>query len=377
MRSARDENLFEKSTMSFGEHLEELRKCLFRALIGLAVGVAIGLFIGGDVVAFIQNPLEKGLRAYYQQESIKRAKDKLSALSDQPYGLPESAADIERLVNQDLLLPDAVYVNPLDVLEQLAHLYPDRFKDLPKVAKPAQPQPVDNNAPQAAPAAGNAAPKAAPLSRGEMVRMFLWRDIKDDNRVRVKTLNAQEAFSIYMKASLVVGAVISSPWVFYQLWIFVAAGLYAHERRYVYVFFPFSLALFLAGVTMVFSVVFERVLAFLFSFNAWMGIEPDPRISEWLSFVLIVPLMFGIGFQLPLVMLFLERIGLFTVKTYLSHWRVSILTLAIVAMILTPPDPYSMMLMFLPLTVLYFGGILLCRSMPRRKGAYNVDVSEE
>ena len=371
MRSARDEDLFDRSTMSFGEHLEELRKCLFRALIGLAVGVAIGLFIGGDVVAFIQKPLEKGLRAYYQQESIRRAKEKVAAVDNVSHALTESPAEIERLVNEDLLLPDAVYINPVDVWEQLGRLYPDRFPNVPAQARKAAPPPAAD-----APSADEA-PKPALLGKSEMVRMFLWRDLKDDNRVRVKTLNAQEAFSIYMKASLVVGAVISSPWVFYQLWTFVAAGLYAHERRYVYVFFPFSLSLFLAGVTMVFSVVFERVLAFLFSFNAWMSIEPDPRISEWLSFVLIVPLMFGVGFQLPLVMLFLERIGLFTVKTYLSHWRVSILTLAIVAMILTPPDPYSMMLMFGPLTILYFGGILLCRLMPRRKGAYDVAPADE
>jgi sec-independent protein translocase protein TatC len=88
-----------------------------------------------------------------------------------------------------------------------------------------------------------------------------------------------------------------------------------------------------------------------------------------LGIVLYLPLGFGISFQLPLVMLFVERIGLVTVKTYLSSWRVAILAIFVMAMILTPsPDPVSMLLMAGPLTALYFGGILLCQFMPKRMG---------
>ena len=97
-----------------------------------------------------------------------------------------------------------------------------------------------------------------------------------------------------------------------------------------------------------FSSCFEFVLAFLFTFYDWMGIDPDPRITDWLTFVLILPLGFGISFQLPLVMLFLERIGIFTTKTYLSNWRISVLVICFIAMVLTPSDPYSMVLMAMP-----------------------------
>ena len=99
-----------------------------------------------------------------------------------------------------------------------------------------------------------------------------------------------------------------------------------------------------------------------------MGIDPDLRISEWLGFVLMLPLGFGISFQLPLVMLFLERVGVFTIGGYLSSWRIAILSIFILAMILTPSgDPYSMCLMAGPLVLLYFGGVLLCRFMPRHQ----------
>ena len=97
-----------------------------------------------------------------------------------------------------------------------------------------------------------------------------------------------------------------------------------------------------------------------------MHIEPDLRINEWMSFALLLPLAFGASFQLPLVMLFLERIGLFTVKSYLSSWRMAVLVIFLLALVLTPSgDPYTMCLMACPLTVLYFGGVLLCKVLPR------------
>ncbi len=119
---------------------------------------------------------------------------------------------------------------------------------------------------------------------------------------------------------------------------------------------------------MAFFVAFDKVLAFLLSFNHSLHINPELRIEYWMSFVLLLPLGFGISFQLPLVMLFLERIGLLTVQTYLQSWRIAVLVIFVLAMILTPsPDPASMCLMAVPLTVLYFGGVLLCKFFPRVK----------
>ena len=88
------------------------------------------------------------------------------------------------------------------------------------------------------------------------------------------------------------------------------------------------------------------------------------RINDWLSFVLFLPLGFGIAFQLPLVMLFMNRIGLFTIEAYLSKWRIAVMIIFVLAMLLTPADPISMLLLAIPLTMLYFLGILMCRFMP-------------
>ena len=113
---------------------------------------------------------------------------------------------------------------------------------------------------------------------------------------------------IYFGVCMVTGLVIASPWVFYQIWAFIAAGLYRHERHYVKKFIPFSLGLFLGGGFLCFFFVLPYTLQFLLEFNVWLGIEPTLRISEWISFATILPLVFGVCFQTPLVMMLLDRI---------------------------------------------------------------------
>ena len=163
---------------------------------------------------------------------------------------------------------------------------------------------------------------------------------------------------IYLKAAMLTGIILASPMIFRELWMFVAAGLYPHERRYVHIFFPFSIGLFLAGVLMAFFIAIPIVLKFLMGFNAYTNTDPQQRMEEFFSFVLFLPLAFGVGFQLPLVMLFVNRIGLVSVQTFKKQWRIAILVIFIIAMILTPsPDIASMSLMALPMALLYFGGI--------------------
>jgi sec-independent protein translocase protein TatC len=246
-------------------------------------------------------------------------------------------------------VPEERYVDPREALDALARAFPDAF-DRSKLP--------DRDL-------------SEPLRRENLMTLRMYHDLANDPRVRVVGLSVQEPFSVYLKAAFVVGAVAASPFIFYFLWSFVGVGLYPHEKRYVRVFLPISLALFLAGVLLAFFVVFRFVLAFLFQFYEWMGIDPDPRITDWLTFVMIMPLGFGISFQLPLVMLFLERIGVFSLADYMSHWRISVLVIFVLAMILTPSDPYSMLLMAAPLTLLYFGGIAMCKLMPRRKWSFD------
>jgi sec-independent protein translocase protein TatC len=355
MADTHEDDLFRESTMTFGQHLEELRRCLFKALGGLLIGFIIGLLVGHYVVDFIQSPLRQALTNYYQSESEERVGAEMEKLKESGKAPPWTTGQVKEFVEEKNLLAEEFYVDPRQMLDELKDTYPEQFRslELPTSAK--------TTAQDAAEQTGR---------KPHLVRLFLWHRDKDDPRLRTKALATVEPFSIYIKASLLVGVLLASPWIFYQIWHFVAAGLYPRERRYVQRYLPVSLALFLAGASLAFFVVFEPVLKFLLSFNRMQGIVPELRINEWLSFVLILPVGFGIGFQLPLVMLFLERIGVFTVQSYVKQWRIAVLVIFVLAAILTPPDAYSMLLLAGSLTILYFGGILLCKLLPRKSSPF-------
>ncbi len=455
IRRKPNEDLFRESTMTFGEHLEELRTCLFRALLWLIGGFIAGLCVARPVIDFIQEPLKSAMKEYYQDRETK----KFQRLEEQGEPLPGSPEQLEELILIQNLLPEEVYIDPAELFHETQRMFQKEpaealawldgmgqpLKDLERSAGNPQKKltkddrarmakelellvPVEPRAlrkdqldriAEAARQTAKAVKKQESLSKDELARLaeairavelekkrleeqlagmaeavdlleraelpakgphleredlariFIWRPIEHDPRMETKAFNAPEPFMIYIKAALLAGVLIASPGIFYNIWSFVAAGLYHHERRFVYVFGPFSLILFFSGVALVFFFVFRIVLRFLFTFNEWLGIGIQPRITEWLGFALILPLGFGIAFQLPLVMLFLERIGVFTVRAYLSRWRIAILVIFVLSMFLTPADPGSMMLMAIPLTVLYFGGVLLCRYMPRRRSPYD------
>jgi sec-independent protein translocase protein TatC len=328
-----DEDLFQSSTMTFGEHLEELRTCLIRATLGLALGVLVGFFVARPFVHLIEQPLKRALANYYSNRAIETFDEWKPRVTDGP-PLPYSRTEVL----------DAVENHGLSF--ELREIHADRLARALGTGGSA------------------AAEEPARFDKDALVPVLLWQPMVKDPRVSITTLSAQEAFGLYVKAAILVGIVLASPWIFYQLWSFVAAGLYPHEKRYIHVFLPISTGLFLAGVLLAFFFVFDFVLDYLLQFNDWLGLDPDPRITEWMGFVLILPIAFGIGFQLPLVMLFLERVGIVEAATYASQWRLAVVIIFVVSAILTPADPYSLLFLAVPLCLLYFGGLAICRWLP-------------
>ncbi len=394
-KSKSDQDLFKNSTMTFGEHLEELRICLWKSLVGLMLGFVLGLFVSPQVVDGIQSPLRKALNRFYTDKSLKTVEANLTEFES--LGYPK---EILKRIEDERILPELVLINPSELGKKLGLTSADSAggtsgespgrppsdaadEATSDAADKATSDAADKATSDAADkATSDAADKATSDSPDKTAKdylapVYLWRKIADDKRVRTSSFNAHESFTIFIKAGLLVGVLLSSPWLFYQVWTFVAVGLYRHERKYVHIFLPFSLGLFFAGAALAFFFVFGPVLKFLFVFNEMLNIDPDPRISEWLGFVIMLPLGFGIAFQLPLVMLFLERIGLFTVEVYLKKWRIAILVIFVISMFLTPADPQSMLLMAVPLTVLYFGGVLVCHLFPRSKSPYEEPFEEE
>ena len=452
-----NDDLFEGTTMTFGEHLEELRACLFRAIIGIALGCVVGFFAANAVVRFFQSPLERAMERYYMDK----------ALSDFDTLHGSVPIEVQRMILEEGMIPDNIQIETGRLAESLRLTYPEimsnlelspywftegdltidadvrrmaaalrkagdsasaspenrlwqlmtedeqkTIESLATAKDPITPRDRSNflavlnglagkkelhNSPEFKNLAGSDSATTADIRQGlaknfdpeqsrrlnklliagtfpaqlrkarlSLLSLITWRPAK----VRFQVLNATEAFTIWLKAALMTGLVVASPWIFYQVWNFVAAGLYPHEKNYVYLYLPISIGLFLGGASLAFAFVFDPVLDFLFTFNKGMNADFDPRIGEWLGFVLILPLGFGISFQLPLVMLFVNRIGLVTVETYIGQWRIAILVIFLVAMVLTPADPISMLLMAGPLCFLYLLGILMCQYMPRGRNPF-------
>jgi sec-independent protein translocase protein TatC len=181
----------------------------------------------------------------------------------------------------------------------------------------------------------------------------------------LSTLSVQEGFVAYFKVSIICGIILASPFILYQMWAFIGAGLYPHEKRYVSVFFWPSVILFLGGVFLCQFFVLPGAVKALLKFNEFLGLDPDIRLREWFGLALILPLVFGISFQTPLVMVFLNRIGMFTAQDYLAKWRYACFILAVFAAVITPtPDVVTMMYLFVPMFGLYLVGIVFCHYFP-------------
>jgi sec-independent protein translocase protein TatC len=479
------DDLFEKSTMTFGEHLEELRVCLFRGVIGLALGCLIGFMIANWVVRFFQSPLERAMEQYY----VEKAVDDFRPLYEKAFRtrLENVPVEVKQMILTEGIVPEPIQIEPAHIVGSLARTYPQEFgeikisdhwftsgdfliggelqlcrdlvaaKDRDNTATArvwsfldedqrqfvkemveggrdltadqtsqlliilnnvaskrelhdssefadlsgpdadftntwltklwakfgyTQPPKTDTVADLRAQLTkqfdtensrrlnklllARVFPDSLHKARLTLIPALAWKPVK----VRFQVLNAQEAFMIWMKAAIVTGLVFASPYLFYQIWIFVAAGLYPHEKGYVYIYLPISIGLFAGGASLAFAFVFDPVLRFLFTFNKGMNADFDPRVGEWLSFVLILPIGFGISFQLPLVMLFLNRIGVASLDFYIQQWRIAILIICVISMVLTPADPVSMLLMAVPLCFLYLLGILMCKYMPSSKSPF-------
>jgi sec-independent protein translocase protein TatC len=190
-------------------------------------------------------------------------------------------------------------------------------------------------------------------------------DIMGDKGLQVLAL--AEGFISYVKIALITGLVISSPWVFYQLWMFIAAGLYPHERRYVHIAVPFSAVLFIAGALFFLLKVAPISIGFFVKINNWLGLKTNITFQNYISFVTMLMLIFGVAFQTPSVIFFLNKTGIVSIESLKSSRKYILLVIVIVAAMVTPPDVISQITLAIPLYLLYEVGILLCYFARRKK----------
>ena len=174
-------------------------------------------------------------------------------------------------------------------------------------------------------------------------------------------------FNVYMQIALYMGLVIGAPWIFYQIWMFIAAGLYKHERKYVVYAVPFSASLFIMGAMFFLFYVSPMLLKAFNIFNEWMGVEPMVTLDNHVTFMTNMMLVFGFCFQMPIAVLILGKMGLVTVKTLSRFRRHIIVAILILSALLTGPSPLDQISLAIPMWMLYELGVLLVYLLVERK----------
>jgi sec-independent protein translocase protein TatC len=360
------DDYFSETRMSFGDHLEELRLHLWRAIGGFLLALVVGLFLGKPLLHFIRIPVEGELQKYWQRYYENKNREIKEQLRSQQIDKGQPVTMELKFHKNDLLKilgkEPAEKKAALDIVPQ--------FQDLFRQLGIEDSSDLQGAGDSWVTARWELTNPVEVFSQGKMLEPIIGRG------VALTTLNAQEGLMVWFKVSMVAGFVLASPWIFYQIWSFIAAGLYPQEKRYVNVFLPFSVGLFLTGVAVCQFFVIPKAVGALLWFNEWLQLEPDFRLNEWLSFAILMPLVFGLSFQTPLVMLFLERVGILSVDSFRRKRGIAWFLLALFAAVILPSvDVASMLFLWLPLGLLYELGIIMCVLWPRPP-AFDMDVSE-
>jgi sec-independent protein translocase protein TatC len=377
------DDFFAETRMSFGDHIEDLRKHLWRAVMGFAVALFFSFFIGHIVVRFITAPVKAELDRFYSKRVKKlMAEQKHEAPQDRVkqispfrwYLIPRAQLDAlvkGRPTPEINRMPRPRIVTREEQEEKKQPGFLERI--LPSVFGESKEKDPTYNDDEQKPKEV----KEQDIDK-EFVRipiameapLFVTGDQQQSQRALLDidnptTLNVQEAFMVWFKVCLVSGFVLGSPWIFWQVWMFVAAGLYPQEKRLVHVYLPVSLVLFLAGVVLCQWAVIPKAIEALLWFNEWMGMKPDVRLNEWLSFAIWMPVIFGLSFQTPLVMLFLAKLGVMTADSFRNKRRMAWFSMAVFAAVITPStDALSMLFLWVPMSLLFELGIWLIKFNP-------------
>ena len=310
------------TTMSLGDHLEELRARLILAIVGLLIGTGICLSFGTRIIKFIERPYTKVFEAsdnksQTDEKTIKllnnlfnNARRKLAADPNTQNIEPKTEEFVQKFCTEALL---ALFNDP--------------------------------NYTAIRPSGNQTSPER-----------------------RLQILSPAAGFVSYIKIALMAGLILSSPWVFYQIWMFIAAGLYPHEKKYVHSAVPFSAVLFVIGALFFLFIVAPLTLGFLVKFNEGvLDARSNFTFADYISFITMLMLVFGAAFQTPVAIFFLNRTGLVSIQALRKSRKFVILIIFIVAAMATPPDVISQVTLAIPLWFLFELGIILSVFAERRR----------
>lgn len=196
-------------------------------------------------------------------------------------------------------------------------------------------------------------------------------------KIDIVFTNLPEAFLLRLQVSLLSGLAAASPFVIIELWGFVAPALTPQERKPIYFLAPFSILLFLSGVGTAYASL-PTAYAWMFSY---VGDIPDARLlqnaQQYILLTVKIMLAFGVAFQLPIVLLFLARVGIVNAHLMTRYWRHAVVLISAAAAVLTPSnDPLTMLMMAIPMAGLYILSITLVKAFePRPDGSRGLSLA--
>ena len=359
-------------SMSLGDHLEELRGRLILAMAGLFIGLIICMFFGKTLIGVMSNPFEKKIAQLHKEKLIDLREEKEDDDNSEKLSQVTQAV----IVTHDLIDGYKVYNSYETIGKLIENLQAD--------------QPDPNDKKSVAPVEGptkEAALVAHHQTEGFVV--YLAQDqleekldsliesgvITDDLQSNlivqqetavIVTQGPVEGFMVYIKTCLLFGLLITSPWVIWQIWSFVSAGLYNKEKRYVHIVSPISAVLFITGAMFFMLMVAPQMMGFLIRFDAALGVRSFWSLQKYINMVFALTLVFGAAFQMPIAIVSAERLGLVSLEALTKNRAFVILGLVVVAAMATPPDVISQISLAIPLYGLYEASILICKIWRKR-----------
>jgi sec-independent protein translocase protein TatC len=173
----------------------------------------------------------------------------------------------------------------------------------------------------------------------------------------MRSIEMTESISTVMWVALLLGFAMAFPYILLELWMFIAPGLSRRMRAWGLMSIPIAMAFLLGGMAFVYYFMMPVAIPFLKSF---MGIQTNPRPSNYFRFVISLMFYIGLAFEFPLVIFLLAKVGLIRARVLAKQWRFAIVIIAIVAAVVTPtPDPINMSIAMAPMIILYFLSIFL------------------
>ncbi|MEK6408971.1 MAG: twin-arginine translocase subunit TatC [Acidobacteriota bacterium] len=341
---AYDEPLSEEGTMSFLDHLDELRKRLIRSALFIAIAFAVCWVFSDKIYNFLQVPVRAAMLEAKRQYAPEFAGTAL-ALSDLPDGtevifpLPTEAKLGDVLIGAGNTVPARVKREPDGTIQLVTSSY-WLIDDRTVVEKET------------------VIPRALYQSSNAMMGR--------DNQLVVATV--QGAFNLYIKVAFYAAVFFAVPFLLVQIWGFVAPGLYPHEKGYAAPIIIMASLFFLLGCAFAYYVAFPRAANFLLGVAAGGNLRPLVTADEYFDLIIVIMLGLGVVFEIPTITFFGSRLGLVSPGLLLRVWRYATVVILILAAVLSPTTDIPNLLVFAaPMLILYFVSVLIAWVFHRRR----------